>query len=196
MDSVSIERFLIWCYQAQRADKMVAASAAASVERRLGYPFASGDGCVAVARNSALGGPIAGGGTSSDLHPDAELGHAAIGELAASGLLRHFGRTGQAPEWFPGASIERRPVLRANGKPVRIYDNRGHAIGLRMVELIIWQGGQARGGLQSVEAARATYSAWHRGMVELGRRLVRGLVAHRLMGPASPAAPWEPPAAA
>ena len=178
------ERFLIWTYQAQRADAMTAASAAISAERRLGWAYISGDGVAACARNAALGGPIAGGGISLALHPDAELAHAVIGELGeATALLRFNGRTGATPEWFPGARVIRRPVVRANGKPVRIYDNRGHPVGVKMVDIIEWQGKTVAGIEAAIEAARRTYGIWYRGLIELGRRLTGRLVAHRLIGP-------------
>lgn len=194
---VTVEAFLIWTYQVQRADAMTAASAAASAQRCLGWPHASGDGIAAVARNAALGGSIAGGGISSALHPDAELAHAVIGGLGeATALLRFHGRTGGAPEWFRGARIISRPVVRANGKPVRIYDNRGHPVGVKMIEIIEWQGRTIAGSGATIEAARRSYGIWYLGLIELGRRLAGRLVAHRLIGPSAPAVPWEPPAAA
>lgn len=191
---LTVEAFLIWTYQAQRADAMTAASSALSAERKLAWSRMSGDGVAACARNAALGGPIFGGGVSLALHPDAELCHVEVGELPepARGLVRHYGRTGSAPEWFPGAEVERLPVLRANGKPLRLYDSAGHLVGIKTAEFISWGGRRVAGSMASLLAARAAYAAWHGGLVELVRRLSGGrLTAHRLGGPASPASPWQ-----
>jgi len=190
---LSVERFLIWVYAVQRADAMAAASMAASAEMRLGWSRVSLDGVAACARNAALGGPIMGGGISSALHPDAEAADALVSRMrgGVGDMLRHFGRTGIKPECFADASIELRPILRPNGKPVRLYDNRGNYVGTRSAEFIRSGGRYFLGGAAILAGGRRAYGAWHAGMLELMGGLAGRLVAHKLTLPSSPAAPWE-----
>jgi hypothetical protein len=105
---LTIEALLRWVYRDQKVIEITGRSLYAGEvvkgERWVRQQCVSGDGCIAVERNSQVGCPIDGGGPvrgiAQPLHQDAETVHEIVLSLPfeASGQLINYGRTGEAPE--------------------------------------------------------------------------------------------------
>src|SRR4029077_5646996 len=110
--TITTEELLIWTYQRQRADMVIRTGAGLYEQERMASGLeahgSSPDGCVAVARNAAIGATIGGSMAPGAVHPDAETVHEQLERLGdmARFLLLDYGRTGMAPDWLPGARIE------------------------------------------------------------------------------------------
>lgn len=176
----TVEDWVIWTYQSQRAHK---------VEDRLaraGYPMGHASRCSAarVAEAAALGAVIHGTGTSSALHADAEMLHDLVRspefDDTERGLVIFFGETGVAPDWMPGAKPGFRPVLNGRNKPAMIFDRNNNAIACR-VELTQTQ--------QEINERRGYYTTWWFAMAKLACLLrIEGLAS--CQDPAAKQRPW------
>lgn len=194
VDRVNIERFLIWAYQDQRVDKLFGQGVGMFPAERLADGYAvfsvSGDGCALIERRKMLGCVIDGGAglASGKCHPDAEAAHEAVMALPsriARAVVIECAKTGQHPDWMPGAKPYMEPVLvphgRRKGQPVRIYDDNRN-----------WIACQITIGLaqETIDTARAYYDTWWGALSDLVKLLDGRLVGHALIAPKSPYQPW------
>ena len=195
LDRISIEHLLIWAYQDQRVDKLFGQGVGMFPAERLadGHHIfgVSGDGCALIERRKMLGCVIDGGAglaSGGTCHPDAEAAHEAVMTLPsriARAVVIECAKTGQHPDWMPGARPYMEPVLAPNGRrkgqPVRILDKNNH-----------WIGCQITIGLaqETIDTARAYYDTWRQALVELMAALNDRLVSHSLIGLKSPYRPW------
>ena len=191
---MDIEAMLIWAYRDQRADLLFGRGVwLFDVERRAaGLPVQSisGDGSAVIERGALLGCRIDGGGPAAmqRIHTDAEAVHEevlALGSRIERAAVVESAKTGERPDWMPGARAYMEPVLVASGKragePVRLYDkNRG------------WIGCRVTVGLSQelIDTRRAFYESWHGALVKLAGRLDGRLLKHQVAGPRAPARPW------
>ena len=190
---MDIEAMLIWAYRDQRVDLLFGRCVGLfNVERRAaGLPVQSisGDGCAVIERDALLGCRIDGGGPSAlCIHPDAEAVHEEVRALKSRierAAVIESAKTGERPDWMPGARAYMEPVLVAAGKragePVRIYDKDRNWIGCRVTV------GLAE---EVIDARRAFYEAWRGALVKLAGRLAGRLLKHQVVGPRAPARPW------
>ena len=186
---------LIWAYRDQRADLLFGRGVGLSdLERRAaGLPVQSisGDGCAVIERDALIGCRIDGGGQAAlRIHADAEAVHEEVLALESRierAAVIESAKTGERPDWMPGARAYMAPVLVAAGKlagePARLYDKNRNWIGCRVTV------GLSR---EAIDTRRALYKAWHCALVKLAGRLDgRRLLKHQMVGPRAPARPWE-----
>ena len=124
---ITVERALVWAYKEQKVIEITGRAGYAGEtlkgERYVSIRNVSGDGCIAVERNSQLGCAIDGGGpirgVPQPLHADAEAIHEAVLALpwAQSGILVAYGRSGTAPELSRDPRLVRVPEF--VGRPGR-----------------------------------------------------------------------------
>ena len=129
---ITVERALVWAYKEQKVIEITGRALYAGEtlkgERYVSIRNVSGDGCIAVERNSQLGCAIDGGGpirgVPQPLHADAEAIHEAVLALpwAQSGILVAYGRTGTAPELPKEPRLVRVPGDRRRVKVTSRYN--------------------------------------------------------------------------
>lgn len=180
---VDIERLVVWTYQQQAADRVVARQGGRF------YPSGGGgDSVAAVARRMSLGVSIDCAGSvaydAGHLHPDADMVHARVvrfPSLVAGMIIRH-GRAGTRPDWEEGG-VRLRPILRGNGKPRIVYHDTGGRYPAYCPVV-------ADPCADHVEFARGQYVAWWDGLNALAADLDGLLRDHVVTPPNTPRTPW------
>lgn len=179
---MDIERLVVWTYQQQAADRVVARQGGRY------YPSSGGDSAAAVARRMSIGVAVDCAGSAAydagHLHPDADLVHAHVvgfPSLVAGMIIRH-GRAGTRPDWEE-EGVQLRPILRGNGKPKIVYhDTAGRQPAYCPVV--------ADPCHEHVDFVRRQYVAWWDGLKELAAGLDGLLSDHVVTPPATPRCPW------
>lgn len=128
--NISIDQFLIWVYQNQKAseviDRGVGLYPAEMIADGLTPIAVSGDGCFQCEQNGLLGTRVdySGRGTAA-LHPDAEYTHDLVLSRSVDKIVRgiviEYGKSGREPEWQT-ADAGFVPVLGKGGKLKYIKD--------------------------------------------------------------------------
>ncbi|MGE3932372.1 MAG: hypothetical protein AB7F67_03930 [Rhodospirillaceae bacterium] len=199
-EAIDVQRFLYWAFHKQQVE-----NADTGWDLPRGW-LGVGDSARRAAEVGALGAII---DTSRNLghavHPDALLAERAVGQAFGQGrngwpdeagrraraLVLEHARCGGAPWWCAEAECGRyRPVTKANGKLVKLWDESRNAIGCEVAF-----GGGADWHLRRF--ARDQYAAWWHGLARVAMVLKAWdgkLAAHTVTGPAAPADPWAAPA--
>jgi hypothetical protein len=166
---IPIERLLVWTYQVQKADVVIGRGVGLhSLEAAAdGVPVqaSSACGCAAVARIAELGVRVDSlGRDRGDLHPDAEIVHAAVSSLTgrvnglpiAHLIIAHAAR-GEVPDAMVGERPMPRPYLHAVNGTVRVDwmdSNRRYG-----VCPVAWSP-----SWPEIDAKREEYRAWWRAL--------------------------------
>lgn len=126
------------------------------------------------------------------VHPDAETLFDAVRRLDGfiQALVAQYGRTGDRPDWVPGAVLVERYARDEKGNPIRIYDFNRRFIGYRRERVALVDGqdiGLCEDGLR---LARDVWEIWAGAMFTLCVT-VGPMSAHQVMGPGVERRPWE-----
>ena len=188
-----IEELLRWTWQDQRADDEYAKGG--------GGPRAGLDSVLVVARRGELGTHVDGGGRLDvgELHPDAEAVYEAVMSLPGrvALLLRRHALAGTRPETYPGARVVLVPEEDEDGHPVIVADRRRRPYLCRLRQAVVWgRRGELGMTVRDLVEARADYSTWWGGLVDLAHHFTDGPAGGALVRrveplPAAPAAPWS-----
>jgi hypothetical protein len=186
---IDIEALLVWTYRDQRADRVLkmAGGMYAQEDALDGREVVrtSADGVAAVQKIGLLGTRVDGGGPSNGaLHPDAEIVHQAVTELAtpAAMMVSRHARAASRPDSMPIPTP--RPVrqVSVNGRTKLAYapwDKNGNYGWCP----IAWTVSPT-----TIDAVHAEYALWRRVLVVLALALSRDtrLTHHRALAPKAP----------
>ncbi|ASG21399.1 hypothetical protein [Nitrospirillum viridazoti] len=203
---IDIEALLVWVYQRQRADLVVDRGVGLhELEREAaGIPVTRRTADGTGSSIAVLGCRVDNSGTPSGvLHPDAEAVHDAVCRAPRplwTGLLIEVGRTGERPDWLPGARVEEQAILH-RGKVVFVVDDDGCIVGPKVRTVLVRDEVGPDGRVRQVtldrspaalELGRRVYAEWRAALAWLVDELVSRqlLASHRVTGPAAPDEPW------
>ena len=189
--SVDIENLLIWAYQKQRVHALDGGGVGLHELERLAsgieWAGSSADGIATIERIAALGCRVDGGGYShGEVHPDAEIVHAAVvklGDDLDTGLVIMCAVAARRPEWFEGKRAELVVDVDAKGRPIPLRDRHDNIIPGKFRQR--WTVRP-----EVIEGARLLYSRWWDALDVLAKSLPGALREHVATGPAAPSRPW------
>lgn len=180
LKKVTIDLFLLWVYQAQKADIVIDHGVGLhSLERMAdGHEVASisGDGCYQIMMEAEIGARVDYSGRGgARLHTDADLAHDIVKSGQVShyhrGVILDYGRSGRIPDWMPDAAPRMVPLLNKRGrlKMLRVgADGKGRAAACLVKPEIV---------AGYIDAKRKMYKDWHDALNSLALLLA----AHRDM---------------
>lgn len=185
---ISIEALVLWAFQSQRVDVVTDRGVGMFAQERMAdgqMPImVSPDGVYLI---GTTGQRVDGGGISTcALHEDAETLYRIVSRsmpLHQRIAIQEFGKSGLVPDAMANPVQVLVPARDLRGKPIKLYDNRKHCIGVRM---------ELYPSDSYIAMKRAAYAEWWQAMDDLIGLIDKqgGLTAHLISGHEYEKAPW------
>lgn len=164
LTAITIDQFLLWVYQAQKADIVIDHGIGLHTLERMadGHEVASisGDGCYQIMREAEIGARVDYSGRGGAcLHNDADLAHDLVKSKQVSryhrGIILDYGRSGRVPDWMPDAAPRMIPVTNRRGgiKMLRVgKDGKGRPLACQVRPEVV---------AGYIDNKRKMYRDWH-----------------------------------